>query len=93
MVGIYQQKSASDRRNRPELPEFPALEGSLCATLLVHKAARSMDTMLYMDSIDHYMSIIIDTLLHNMDLIDPIVDDTGMYPLVIKHGWKIHVYR
>ena len=22
---------------RPELPEFPALEGSLCATLLVHK--------------------------------------------------------
>ena len=23
---------------RPELPEFPALEGSLCATLLVHKA-------------------------------------------------------
>jgi len=28
-----------ERSARPELPEFPALEGSLCATLLVHKAA------------------------------------------------------
>lgn len=28
-----------ERSDRPELPEFPALEGSLCATLLVHKAA------------------------------------------------------
>lgn len=39
-----------ERSARPELPEFPALEGSLCATLLVHKAAlmrvcRTLDPM------------------------------------------------
>ncbi|CAK8997541.1 unnamed protein product [Durusdinium trenchii] len=43
-----------ERSARPELPEFPALEGSLCATLLVHKELLMVTTLLLLCASVHF---------------------------------------